>query len=197
MCGESHVCSRRTVLDAPLPGFPIAIPSHASRPRARRPLSSSAVRVLAGVLCVMKKLKFHYIKTTKFQAAPGEDKEVVNEGMYGRLICEYLKGQLASLGFQTFGCYSEDWGWYLEIGELVGVNGLCVYSECVDNTVVGYVLGIEYNVVTKWKWIKLKSVEINDVETERSLDRISAAIRNVFINAGDVQYMGEFSEFPI
>jgi len=41
------------------------------------------------------------IETCKFPILPGEDQEIVNEGMYGKAFCQYLESALPLAGVRV------------------------------------------------------------------------------------------------
>jgi len=53
-------------------------------------------------------------RSDQFPADPDED-EVVNPGLYGRRIAEFLAEGLRSQGFEVAKPLPEDWGWVVEM----------------------------------------------------------------------------------
>jgi hypothetical protein len=60
-------------------------------------------------------LKTHVEFTSDaFPATPGEE-EQINPGRWGRLLADYLRGELSNRGFSGPAPFAEDWGWAVEI----------------------------------------------------------------------------------
>ncbi len=49
-----------------------------------------------------------------FPAIEGED-EIINPGIWGKRLAEFLRDGLVARGFVILGPFSEDWGWCLRI----------------------------------------------------------------------------------
>ncbi len=49
-------------------------------------------------------------RSAKFPPCDGED-ELVNPGLYGKRLAEYLSARLRERGIETGDNYPEDWGW--------------------------------------------------------------------------------------
>ena len=45
--------------------------------------------------------KFIHIRSAKFPILPGEKEELVNEGMYGRALAEYLQARVRDRGYEA------------------------------------------------------------------------------------------------
>ena len=59
--------------------------------------------------------KFIHIRSPKFPILPGENEELVNEGMYGKAAAEYLQLKLRERGYEVPFVCCEDWGWWVEL----------------------------------------------------------------------------------
>jgi hypothetical protein len=53
-------------------------------------------------------------RSKKFPPYEGEE-ELINPGLWGKRLAEYLVQKLAQRGIQTQEIISEDWGWYIPI----------------------------------------------------------------------------------
>ncbi len=116
------------------------------------------------------------IETDKFPILPGEEDEVVNEGMYGKALCTYLEKELPKFGVQVNFYCSEDWGWWVDVTEQ-GLNmGLLIYGH----TVVGvspeqYAIGSSIQESPKWFWKKFKKIDVTDKVTAL-MDKVENAL---------------------
>jgi hypothetical protein len=68
------------------------------------------------------------VQSEKFAILPGEADELVNEGMYGKALSEYLTEQLRKRGYRVPLYCCEDWGWWIEISDYPFHFGVCVYG---------------------------------------------------------------------
>jgi hypothetical protein len=55
--------------------------------------------------------KFIHIRSSKFPILPGEKEELVNNGMYGKALAEYLQAKLRNRGYDAPFVCCEDWSW--------------------------------------------------------------------------------------
>jgi len=71
--------------------------------------------------------EFVHIASDKFPVQPGEDEEIVNEGLYGQALSQYLVKEMAIIGYETSFFVSEDWGWWVSIRKDKFKSGICIY----------------------------------------------------------------------
>jgi hypothetical protein len=53
-------------------------------------------------------------RSKKFPPYPGEE-ELINPGLWGKRLAEYLVQKLSDKGIKTAEIIAEDWGWYVPI----------------------------------------------------------------------------------
>ena len=53
-------------------------------------------------------------RSSRFPPYEGED-ELINPGLWGRRLAEYLVERLAEKDIETAGMIGEDWGWYVPV----------------------------------------------------------------------------------
>ena len=53
-------------------------------------------------------------RSDKFPACEGEEK-LVNPGLWGKRLAEFLRDGLRREGFETSGPFAEDWGWVVPV----------------------------------------------------------------------------------
>ncbi len=100
------------------------------------------------------------IETRKFPILPGEDQEIVNEGMYGKAICEYLQAALPGSGLNVPFYCSEDWGWWLEVERGAFKMGLCIYSDPgADKDPERYAILPSIQQAKKWSWPTFRTTD--------------------------------------
>ena len=82
---------------------------------------------------------FIQIKASKFPVLPGEREELVNDGMYGKALAQYLQAKLVDLGYNAPFICCEDWGWWVELRGAPFVFGVCIYSRVGEDGPVDFV----------------------------------------------------------
>jgi hypothetical protein len=76
--------------------------------------------------------QFIHVRSAKFPILPGEKEELVNDGMYGKALAEYLLEKLRARGYcATFFC-CEDWGWWVHLKDAPFTFGVRIY--CGEQT---------------------------------------------------------------
>jgi hypothetical protein len=100
------------------------------------------------------------IETCKFPILPGEDQEIVNEGMYGKAFCQYLESALPLAGVRVVCFCAEDWGWWLDV-ECSGFRmGLCLYADpAARQAPERYALLPSVQQGRTWSWLRLAMVD--------------------------------------
>ena len=125
---------------------------------------------------------FLHIRSTKLRILPGEDDELVNEGMYGKACAQYLQSNLSSRGYSVPFFVCEDWGWWVEVKGLDFTCGIGVYGMQIDDSED---LDICVTVLTpkckKWNWTKLRSID-----TSVEVNKLHETIRTILGDDNDV-----------
>ena len=136
---------------------------------------------------------FFHIRSTKLRILPGEDDELVNEGMYGKACAQYLQSNLATRGYSIPFVVCEDWGWWVEVEGLDFKCGIGVYGMQIDGSDD---LDLCVTVLTpkgkKWNWTKLRSID-----TSSEVDKLHDTIRSVFEDDVNVTIICESPDFPL
>ena len=124
----------------------------------------------------------------------GEDKELVNEGMYGKALSIYLQSKLIDKGYKVPFYCNEDWGWWVEIKGFPHLMGLCIYGR-VDNDeskfISNYVIASGVADERKWSWSKFKFVE-----TTRSVNKLMSDTFDIFKSDIDIQNTKILDDMP-
>jgi hypothetical protein len=117
--------------------------------------------------------KFIHVRSAKFPILPGEEKELVNEGMYGKSLAEYLQKKLTERGYTAPFVCCEDWGWWVELKGAPFAFGACVYCGpkkgdlldlfCTDGAVSP----------KKWSWKKLGFIDTTPWKTKLHEDLVA------------------------
>ena len=99
--------------------------------------------------------QFIHLRSSKLGLMPGEQEDVVNEGIYGKALAIYLTERLPKYGYQVPFYCCEDWGWWVHIDGVPFLFGICIYGWpmgdsdhldiwCTDN----------FHQSRKWSWRK-------------------------------------------
>ena len=65
---------------------------------------------LPRTLFIMSMDEFIHIRSRKFPVLPGEREELINDGLYGRAVAQYLQAKLGERGYDAPFFCCEDWG---------------------------------------------------------------------------------------
>jgi hypothetical protein len=103
--------------------------------------------------------KFIHVRSPKFPVLPGEKEELINEGMYGRALAEYLQAKLQERGYEAPFVCCEDWGWWVELKNAPFKFGAAIY--CGPETKGPRDLFSTDGVPApkKWSWSKFRWID--------------------------------------
>lgn len=140
----------------------------------------------------MSSTLFFHVRSEKFTILPNEDDEILNEGIYGKSLCLYLRKNLSERGWSTdfLGC--EDWGWALEIVAAPLRFNLCVYGIEMKTGGLDLCVTIEAMRDRKWSWRRFRFVDTTEV-----VDRMTTELNAIFSEDPDVQLLGTTQDFPL
>ncbi len=103
--------------------------------------------------------KFIQIRSPKFPILPGEKEELVNEGMYGKAVAEYLKAKLKAHGYDVPFYCCEDWGWWVEIKSAPFGFGVCIYCGPARDGPMDFFCTDGAHTQKKWSWKMFRFVD--------------------------------------
>ena len=135
--------------------------------------------------------QFIHIRSNKFPIQPGEEQELVNAGMYGRALAEYLQQQLSSRGHDALLVYPEDWGWWIDLRGTPFKFGACVYSHPAENGPTEFACTDGAVGRKKWSWKQFRSID-----TTPWVEQLHADMLAIFQADPDVEVLGVSDEFP-
>jgi hypothetical protein len=103
--------------------------------------------------------EFIHIRSEQFPILPGEEEEIINEGMYGKAMARYLESKLKERGYLVGEGLAEDWGWFVPVKAQDFIDGICIYARPEQEKLREFVCttGILGN--RKWSWRKFRFVE--------------------------------------
>ena len=136
--------------------------------------------------------KFIHVKSNKFPILPGEREELVNDGMYGKALAEYLQTRLRDRGYEVPFICCEDWGWWVELKTAPFTFGVCIY--CGPETVGPLDLFCTDGATSakKWSWKKLRFID-----TSPWVDKLHAELMAIFDADEEVEVVGVSNELPL
>jgi hypothetical protein len=135
--------------------------------------------------------KFIHVRSAKFPILPGEKEELVNDGMYGKALAEYLQAKLNARGYDAPFICCEDWGWWVELKSAPFTFGVCIYcgpepSEILDLFCTDGAAGR-----TKWSWRRFRFVDTRPWAEKLHTDLIS-----IFQSDADVVILSTSLDSP-
>ena len=136
--------------------------------------------------------KFIHIRSEKFPVLPGEDDEIVNDGMYGKALALYLQSKLSERGYQTPFVVAEDWGWWVEIANAPFTFGVCIYAARESAEPTEYVCTDGATGPRKWSWSKFRFID-----TQPLADKLCDDLIAIFEADEDIAVVGVGDEFPL
>jgi hypothetical protein len=136
--------------------------------------------------------KFIHIRSSKFPILPGEKEELVNEGIYGKALAEYLQGRLNERGYDAPFVCCEDWGWWVEVRGAPFPFGVCVYGRTDEaNSLTEFVCTDGAVGPRQWSWRRFRFLD-----TTEWVERLHEELLSVFRADREVQTLGVIEEFP-
>lgn len=135
--------------------------------------------------------RFIHIKSSKFPILPGEDDEIVNEGMYGKALAEYLQAKLGENGHDVPFVCAEDWGWWVEIAGESFKLGVCIYSAFPLNRPDEFVCTDSGLKPRQWSWSKFRFID-----TTEATGKLESNLIEIFEADDAVEVIGVTDEFP-
>jgi hypothetical protein len=135
--------------------------------------------------------KFIHIRSSKFPILPGEKEELINEGMYGKALAEYLQARLIHRGYDAPFVCCEDWGWWVELRTRSFAFGVCIYSRPEGDSPVEFACTDGATAPRKWSWKKFRFVD-----TSPWVTRLHEDLMAIFQADGEVEIIGVSEKFP-
>lgn len=103
--------------------------------------------------------EFIHIHSDKFPILPGEEKELVNEGMYGKALALYLQEKLSERGYAIPFVCCEDWGWWVELKGAPFVFGVRIYCHPEAHGTKDLYCTGGTTTRRKWSWRRFRFVD--------------------------------------
>lgn len=128
----------------------------------------------------------------KIPILEGEKEELVNEGMYGKALCNHLQEKLPLVGIQVPFFCNDDWGWWLQTERNGFRMGLCIYADPgADTDPERYALMPSIHEQRQWTWSRFRWIDrTHDVMS------IIDALEKIFTSDVDIHAVTRHDEFP-
>ena len=117
--------------------------------------------------------KFIHIRSPKFPILPGEKEELVNDGMYGKALAEYLQAKLKDRGYDAPFVCCEDWGWWVELKSAPFTFGVCVYCGPEEADPLDLFCTDGAPERKAWSWRKFRFIDTGAWAEKLHLDLVS------------------------
>jgi hypothetical protein len=135
--------------------------------------------------------KFIHIRSAKFPILPGEKEELVNEGMYGKALAQYLQVKLGERGYNAPFICCEDWGWWVELKAAPFTFGVCIYCGPEREGPLDLYCTDGATAPKKWSWRRFRFVDTTHYVTKSHNDLVS-----IFRDDHDVQVLATDLDSP-
>jgi hypothetical protein len=141
----------------------------------------------------MNSNSFIQIRLPKLGVMPGEDEELVNEGMYGKAFAQFLESGLSRCGYQSPVVVCEDWGWWVTVAGLPFSCGLCIYGSRIgDSDELDLCVTVSTPKGRRWDWRQFRFVD-----TTPEVERLDQSIRAVCEADPEITVVGETPDFSL
>jgi len=135
--------------------------------------------------------EFIHIRSAKFPILPGEAEELVNEGMYGKAVAEYLQTRLNDRGYDAPFYCCEDWGWWVELKGMPFTFGVCIYCSEERDGLLDYFCTDGAPSPRKWSWKKF-----GFIDTRPRVEKLHADLVAIFREDSEVEVVATDLESP-
>lgn len=135
--------------------------------------------------------KFIHIRSTKLPILPGEKDELVNDGMYGKALAQYLQEKLKERGYDAPFYCCEDWGRWIELKDAPFVFGVCIYCGPEEDKPLNLFCTDGATATKKWSWRKFRFIDTTPWATKLHDDLVS-----IFRGDSDIEVVGTSLDSP-
>jgi hypothetical protein len=116
---------------------------------------------------------FIHVRSRKFAILTGEAEELVNDGIYGKALAEYVTTRLRDRGYDApFHC-CEDWGWWVELAGFPFTFGVCIYGAELDRGQLDLYVTDGAVAARQWSWRRFRFVDTSDAVAKLHTDLVA------------------------
>ena len=144
------------------------------------------------VMDEMRSNPFIHIQSAKFHILPGEEEALINEGVFGKSLAEYLKLQLSQGGYDIPFICAEDWGWWVQLKGQPFTLGLCIYGLPKDDGSLDLCVRVSAVPERRWSWTRFKFIDQTPWVTKLHDD-----LKHIFEGDKEISTLGYFADFPL
>lgn len=134
--------------------------------------------------------KFIHIRSKKFPILPCEEEELVNPGMYGKALAQYVLEKLRSRGYDIPFVCCEDWGWWVELN-VPFTFGVCVHCGPETGEVLDLFCTDGATSRKLWSWRKFRFLD-----TTSWVEKLHGDLVAIFQGDPDVQVISTSLDSP-
>lgn len=134
---------------------------------------------------------FIHVRSGKFPLLPGEEKEMVNEGMVGKALALYLQDRLERSGYDAPFICCEDWGWWVELSGAPFRFGVCIYSTPPGDGLTDYYCTDGAIARSIWSWKSFRRIDTSPWSAA-----LHATLLTIFRNDPEVELLGISPTLP-
>lgn len=134
---------------------------------------------------------FIRVRSPRFGVLPGEAEELVNEGMYGKALAEYLTDRLRDRGYDAPFFCAEDWGWWVELAGFPFSFGVCIYGRQLADGQLDLYVTDGATAARRWSWRQFRYIS-----TTEAVAKLHADLIAVFEADPEVRVLAVDLEFP-
>jgi hypothetical protein len=134
---------------------------------------------------------FIHIRSAKFPILPGEKEELVNEGMYGKALAQYLQVKLKDRGYDAPFICCEDWRWWVELKTAPFAFGVCIYCGPEREGPLDLFCTDGAPTPKKWSWRNFRFIDTRPYASKLHGDLVS-----IFRDDPDVQVLSTDLDSP-
>ncbi len=135
---------------------------------------------------------FIHIKSAKFPVLPGEEEELVNDGIYGKALAQYLEARLKDRGYDVPFICCEDWGWWVEIRGQPFTLGLLVRGDPDLRETQELCFTISEKPRRSWSWTRFRFIE-----TTSRIEKLFSDLKMLIGEDPEIQVLGFPEDFPL
>jgi len=135
--------------------------------------------------------KFIHVTSPKFAILAGEKQELVNDGMYGKALAEYLQSKLKERRYNVPFFCCEDWGWWVEIKDTPFTFGVCIYSGLEESEPLDLFCTDGAAQEKVWSWSKFRFID-----TRPWAEKLHGDLVAIFSSDPDVSVVGTSLDSP-
>ncbi|MFT3870393.1 MAG: hypothetical protein QM715_18245 [Nibricoccus sp.] len=124
---------------------------------------------------------------------PGEEDELVNDGMYGKALALYLQKRLSEHGYRAPRIVCEDWGWWVTVADLPFSCGLCIYGVQIGETnELDLCVTVSAAKERRWSWKLFRFID-----TTSDVEKLHGTVRKICDLDSAITVVGETADYPL